>query len=265
MAVRLSGAGVLVTRPAEQAEHLCALIESAGGRAVRLPALAIEPLEDGETQRQLLAEPWDLLIFISRNAVVHGGPLFPSGELPSAARIAAVGQATARALSEAGRAPDLVPAGRYDSETLLALPELADMRGQRVLIVRGDGGRALLGETLAQRGAEVRYAEVYRRVAPSADVGALVARWSHEVQIAMATSDEVLQNLVALVGPVGRAALVATPLIVVSERTGELARRLGFASVRVAARADDEAILEACGAVAAHLGEYRGEYRGESR
>jgi uroporphyrinogen-III synthase len=247
----LAGRGVLVTRPAAQAERLCALIEAAGGRAIRLPVLDIEPAADPAPLRRLLAERWDLLIFVSRNAVEQALPLLPGGALPSGPRLAAVGRATAEALAGAGRAPDLVPAGRYDSETLLEMPELADVRGWRVLIVRGEGGRTLMRDTLAGRGAEVVYAEVYRRVLPSSDVDALVARWDEQVAVTMATSDEALRNLLTLVGPAGRAALLATPLVVVAERTADLARQLGFGEVGVAARADDESILAACGALAA--------------
>jgi uroporphyrinogen-III synthase len=61
--------GVLVTRPAAQAEGLCRLIEAAGGRAIPFPAIAIQPVNDQGTARRLLAEPWDLMVFISRNAV----------------------------------------------------------------------------------------------------------------------------------------------------------------------------------------------------
>ncbi|AGA90154.1 uroporphyrinogen-III synthase [Thioflavicoccus mobilis 8321] len=243
---RLAGRGVLVTRPAAQAERLCGLIEAAGGRAIRLPVLDIEPAADPAPLCRLFAERWDLLVFVSRNAVELALALLPAGRLPTGPRLAAVGRATAEALAAAGRGPDLVPAGRYDSETLLALPELADVRGWRVLIVRGEGGRALLRDTLASRGAEVAYAEVYRRVLPSVDVGTLVARWDEEVAVTMATSDEALQNLLTLVGPAGRAALLATPLVVVAERTGELAGRLGFGEVAVAERADDGSILAAC-------------------
>lgn len=242
----LSGVGVLVTRPAAQAEGLCHLIEAAGGRAIRFPAIEIQPAGDAQALRGRLAEPWDLLVFVSRNAVEHAQALFPGGRLPHGPRLAAVGRATAEALSRAGRPAGLVPAGRFDSESLLALPELADVRGWRVLILRGEGGRALLGETLAVRGAEVAYAEVYRRVLPSLPVEGLRARWRAEVAVAMATSDEVLQNLVRLLGSAGRSLLLATPLVVVSERTKTLAHELGFARVRVAERADDEAILAAC-------------------
>jgi len=241
----LGGLGVLVTRPAGQAEGLCRLIEDAGGRAIPFPTIAIAPVADPEPARQRLAQDWELVIFVSRNAVEQALPLCPGGRLPGTRRLAAVGAATAKALAEAGGAPDLVPAGRFDSESLLADPALAEVSGWRVLIVRGAGGRTLLADTLRARGAEVAYAEVYRRALPAADVAGLLARWDDEVQIVTATSGEVLDNLLALVGEGGRAVLLATPLVVVSERTAAAARGLGFQHVEVAERADDESLRAA--------------------
>ena len=66
------------------------LIEAAGGRALRLPGIAIRPTQDPAEAARLLAADWDLLIFVSRNAVEHGLPLFPAGRLPAAATVAAV-------------------------------------------------------------------------------------------------------------------------------------------------------------------------------
>ena len=240
----LAGRGVLVTRPAGQAEPLCRLIESAGGRAIRFPTIAIEPTNDPEA-RALLGESWDLLYFVSPNAVEQALALVADGAWPRVERVAAVGRGTARALTAAGRAPDLVPNDRYESEALLEMPELADMRGRRVLIVRGEGGRALFAQTMTERGAEVRFAEVYRRVRPSVDVAPLLARWCEEVDFVMATSDEVLLNLAELLGQEGRAPLLATPLVVIAERTAQTARDLGFQTIRVAERADDESIVRA--------------------
>lgn len=247
----LAGRGVLVTRPAAQADGLCDRIAAAGGRPIRLPVLAIAPAADPTSLRPLLAEVWDLLVFVSRNAVEQALPLFPDQRLPTAPRLAAVGQATAEALIAAGRAPDLVPSDRYDSETLLASPALADLRGQRVLIVRGNGGRALLGETLAARGAEVVFAEVYRRVLPAVSVEDIIPDWRRDVAITIATSDEVLRNLITLARPVAGEGLFQTPLVVVAERTRELAREFGFTRVAVAARADETSLVAACEALVA--------------
>lgn len=241
----LAGRGVLVTRPRAQAAGLCDLIVAAGGRAIAFPTIEIEAAGDAERARGLLAAPADLLFFASRNAVDYALPLLPGGVLPTRPRLAAVGQATAAALTAAGRAPDLVPAGRYDSESLLALPALQELAGLRALIVRGEGGRPLLGETLRARGAEVAYAEVYRRALPEVQPATILAGWEREVQFVTATSGEILDNLLRMLGAAGRDRLLATPLAVVSERTRQEALRLGFARVELAERADDSALVQA--------------------
>lgn len=250
----LEGRGVLVTRPAGQAETLCDLIRAAGGHPIPFPTLEIAPVTDPGPARDLLAQPWDLLVFVSRNAVTAALGLVPdpaeAGTWPQARRLAAVGRATAIALTAAGRAPDLVPAERFDSETLLALPGLSGIAGARALIVRGEGGRALMGEVLAQRGAEVHYAEVYRRVCPRIDPRDLLKRWHAEVHLLTATSDEVLLNLHQILGSAGLPLALATPLVVISERTAQTALGLGYQGVRVAERAEDTAILEALCALA---------------
>ncbi len=242
----LGGRGVLVTRPADQAEPLCRLIEAANGRPIPFPTIEIIPARDPRAAQDLLAQPWDLMVFISRNAVEHAVRLTPAAAPWGKARLlAAVGRATAIALGDAGRPPDLVPGERYDSETLLALPELARPLGWRVLIVRGEGGRATLADTLAARGAEVTYAEVYRRARPEVDAGPLIARWPSEIHLVTATSDEVLLNLHAMLGDAAARLLGTTPLAVLSERTGLRARELGVARVAVAQRADDQALVGA--------------------
>jgi uroporphyrinogen-III synthase len=189
------------------------------------------------------------MVFVSRNAAELAleltGGMPGAGTWPGARRLAAVGRATAAALESAGRPPDLVPTERFDSEALLALPDLAGLAGGRVLIVRGEGGRALLGEVLSERGAEVHYAEVYRRVCPQGGPGDLIDRWPAEVHLLTATSDEVLLNLHRMLGPEGVAPALGTPLVVLSERTAQTARDLGYRRVRVADRAEDGAILEA--------------------
>lgn len=239
---KLAGCGILVTRPAGQAEGLCQLIEAAGGQAIRFPTIAIEPTADAHAAA-LLTDSWDLLYFVSPNAAEQALALVPNGQWARVTWVAAVGRGTAQVLAAAGRAPDLVPNDRYESEALLAMPELADMRERRVLIVRGAGGRATFAATMAERGALVQFAEVYRRVKPTLDPAPLLARWSDEIALVMATSDEVLLNLVEMLGAAGRERLLATPLVVIAERTGQTARGLGFAVVKVAERAEDAAIL----------------------
>ncbi|HET9680094.1 MAG TPA: uroporphyrinogen-III synthase, partial [Gammaproteobacteria bacterium] len=166
----LSGCGVLVTRPAAQAPTLAEAIEAAGGSALLFPVLVIEPVP-------LAIDPppeADWYIFISPNAVKHGWPLVAAQA--ANARIAAIGPGTAQALTQLGHPADVHPQ-KGDSENLLAASVLQSMEGQRVVIVRGDGGRELIAETLKQRGAQVGYLEVYRRALSSESTAELNAAW----------------------------------------------------------------------------------------
>lgn len=242
---RLGGRGVLVTRPTAQAEGLCRRVEEAGGVPIGFPTIEILPAADPDAARRLLAESWEVVIFISRNAVEYALTLLPERGLAPGVLIAAVGKATASTLAAAGLAPHLVPAGGFDSESLLALPELTRVQGRRVLIVRGEGGRALLGDELSRRGADVRYAEVYRRGVPDVDVAPLLPGWRTSVGYVTVTSDEVLENLLQLVGPAGRTWLLTVPTVVMSERGAATAMELGFRTVAVAEETSDEGIVEA--------------------
>ncbi|MEN8174636.1 MAG: uroporphyrinogen-III synthase [Pseudomonadota bacterium] len=242
----LSGLGVLVTRPVDQAEGLCQAIEAGGGRAIRLPAIAIEAMPDTAGAAALLASAYDFqrIIFISRNAATHGIPLLPEGFQPTPdVQLIAVGEATAQTLAARGIGPVALPE-RSDSEGLLALAELRQVNGLKILIVRGEGGRSMLADTLTARGARVDLAEVYRRVLP--DVSAAAARvlegWDNEVQAVTATSGEVLANLCRLLKQDPR--LFDTPLVVVSQRNLDDAVRRGFNRVFNAGGASDEALVK---------------------
>jgi uroporphyrinogen-III synthase len=246
----LQGVRVLVTRPRDQAEELSQLIESEGGEAIRFPA--IEIAEPADTQALLAAidrlDKFDLAIFISPNAVIRAMKLVNAhhGAWPRNVRIAGVGRGSARELKRFDIGNVIVPAGRFDSEALLALPELQRVTGLRIVIFRGEGGRELLGDTLKSRGANVEYAECYQRMRPRADVTPLLHRWARgEIHIVCLTSVDGLRNLFDMLGPAGQPWLARTPVIVVSTRMAEVCRELGFKTdPLVASQASDEAILE---------------------
>ncbi|HYQ92370.1 MAG TPA: uroporphyrinogen-III synthase, partial [Candidatus Competibacteraceae bacterium] len=75
----------------------------------------------------------------------------------------------------------------------------------------------------------------------------LLQYWKRgEIQAVIATSNESLQNLLVMVGAAGRPWLLATPLVVISERVRSLALQLGFSRPPLLAReASDTAIVEA--------------------
>ncbi len=170
----------MVTRPRDQAAGLAALIEAAGGRAFLYPAIEIEELPDPASAVRAIGnlEQLDLAIFVSPTAVRKSFELIKKmrAAWPASLRAAAVGQGSRDELQRHGIQSVLAPESGADSEALLVLPELAAVAGKRIVIFRGEGGRELLGDSLAARGAKVEYAACYRRARPRIDVGPLRLR-----------------------------------------------------------------------------------------
>ena len=245
----LQGVAVLVTRPEQQATPLCRLLESRGATAIRLPALQIKPAGD---RRELMAavnpiEAFDLIIFTSSNAVRFGASLLGQHR---DLQVAAIGPATARALDQAGIRVTVAPAHGFDSENLLAHPELERAAGRRVLIVKGTRGRELLQEQLAGRGAQVILAEVYerRRATPGMErLAALeTAFGAGEIQVITATSVEIAASLLELATPALRREFDRVHWLVPSARVGAALRERGVtARILQADSAEDHDLVAA--------------------
>ncbi|MEO1766628.1 uroporphyrinogen-III synthase [Thiobacter aerophilum] len=231
----LAGLGILVTRPAHQAQHLAERIRAAGGEPILFPVLEIVDVADLAPLNALIdhLDQFDLAIFISPNAVAKAMNLILARRtLPASLAIAAVGQGSARALKERGVHAVIAPTGRFDSEALLELAPLKAVQGKRVVIFRGEGGREHLAEVLASRGARVEYAECYRRARPQGESARLLHLWARGALHAITvTSSESLHNLFELVGKLGQQWLRATPLFVPHERIAQAARTLGLSHV----------------------------------
>jgi uroporphyrinogen-III synthase len=243
----LAGVGVLVTRPAQQAASLCHLLEAEGATTFPFPTVEIVPVPDlSELLARLQAlVPFDLAIFASANAARLGGAILG---LQPRLNVAAIGPATARALEHAGL-PVSIPMNRaIDSEGLLR--SLEPVTGQRVLIVKGTGGRDLLEHELLRRGASVAVAEVYRRARAhpaTTEIVRLESRFArHEIQVVTATSVEIAESLFALVSPALRAELARAAWVVPSERVRGSVRALGAAhEPLLAASAEDQDLVAA--------------------
>lgn len=247
----LAGRGIVITRPVDQAQALATLLSRNGARPIVVPAIEIQDLEDSSALNAAIdaLDGYDLAIFISPNAAAKGCEAIRARRnMPSRLRVAAVGGGTAAALKALGVRAVISPHEGADSESLLRVPELQNVAGARIVIFRGVGGRELLRETLIARGAQVDYAECYRRVRPEIDVASLLQSWNAgDIDAVVVTSSESLRNLHDLLGPGGRARLAATPVFVSHARIAETARELGMQDVVIAAPADEgvmSALLE---------------------
>ncbi len=199
----LKGVGIAITRPLGQAQKLNKLVIEEGGKPISFPLIDIVPLADytqfDETINDLADYDW--AIFISSNAVQNGMPrvLSKYNPLPPHLRFAAIGPVTAHELVEMGCVKVLIPENRFDSESLLNLPEMQQVQGQRVMVFRGVGGREVLAETLTARGAQVTFAECYRRINSQSSSLPLENLWRiGECQAIVVTSSEAMRHLLQM-------------------------------------------------------------------
>ena len=166
---------VIVTRPAAQATEWVQRLRLLGVDALTLPLIGIAPADDLDAVRAAWARLGEqrLLVFVSPNAAEHFFAVRPVGAAwPSHTLAASTGPGTSQALLRLGIPPEqlIEPAAdapQFDSEALWTQLATHDWRGARVLIVRGDGGRDWLAETLRSRGALLAHLAAYRRVTPS--------------------------------------------------------------------------------------------------
>lgn len=233
---------VLVTRPAHQADKLCQMIEARGGKTLRLPLLSIVPVPQTGVVRRTLesARDWHWWIFTSVNAVQHARNL---GVETWPKNLAAVGPATAAALEATGLAV-ATPLGAYSSEGLLELAQFQQLNDQRILIVSGEDGLAVLAPALRERGARVEMAEVYRRVALPYD-GERVSEMLRVSDVIVITSGQALEHLVRLTPEPMRKALLQKQLVVPGPRVVEKASELGFKALITPEKMSDAGIVSA--------------------
>lgn len=235
---------VIVTRPAAQAVGWVDRLRAAGHDAVALPLIEIADAADPAPVRAAWSrlDELRLVVFVSPNAAERFMAARPEGrDWPAGTRAGSTGPGTSQSLLDRGvPAASLVEpaadAPQFDSEALWARLAGDDWQGARVLIVRGDGGREWLAETLGARGAVVEHLAAYRRCRPVMD-GAQRAVLAQalsdpDAHVWLFSSSEAIDNLEALAGPGAdwtRSRAVAT-----HERIAGRAQRLGFLQVALA-------------------------------
>lgn len=244
---------VLVTRPAEQARELGERLLQAGFRPVYAPLLEIQPFPEPDThQRQLLLDlcHYDHVIFVSRNAIRHGMDWIEDfwPQLPTGIHWYTVGSSSAALLESYGIVVRL-PETEMTSEGLLALPGLQQVNGERVLIVKGEGGRQHLRDSLELRGARVDELPVYRRACPDYLEGEFAGLIVGEgVEFILVSSGEALDNMVSLLRGAALDSVRRRRVVVPGARVAELAREAGFSEIIEADNATDDATLQALAA-----------------
>lgn len=240
---------LLLTRPAEDCAALAQTLGAQGVFSHCMPLLAIEALDETPEQRSAFADlqRYCAVIVVSKPAARIGLQLLaqhgaPTPDLPWFS----VGAATAAVLAEQGLGVHFPDLGD-DSEALLALPALQQAiaaPAPRVLILRGEGGREFLAESLRSQGVSVDYLPLYRRVLPQYAPGELSRQVRAErLNGLVVSSGQGFQHLLQLAGD-DWSALARLPLFVPSPRVAEQARAAG-AQIVVDCRGASAAALQA--------------------
>ncbi|MEM8498430.1 MAG: uroporphyrinogen-III synthase [Pseudomonadota bacterium] len=156
----LKGLPILLTRPDAQATEWAQQLLALGAQVQHIPTLAIEPLP-GPVHIETMLSKADFGVFVSANAAIALAAAQQAQGLTLPLVWHCIGKATEKRASELGFT--VYPNDAIDSETLLQLEIMRNVSGKRCVIVRGQGGRTKLGDTLRSRGVNVEYCELYRR------------------------------------------------------------------------------------------------------
>ncbi|MEY4474716.1 MAG: hypothetical protein RL248_483 [Pseudomonadota bacterium] len=242
---------ILVSRPSPAGEELVSRLRALGRVAWHAPLIDFSSGSDLPKLPALLhnMQAGDLVFALSQNTIRYANPMLKRNNLswPTQLSYYAIGRTTALALHTASRLHVTYPPMGETSEMLLSLPDLQNVSGKKVLLLRGNGGRELLGQSLAERGASVTFCECYQRSPVYYNGSEQSADWQRAgVDILVITSGEMLQQIYTLVPDYYRSSwLLRCRLIVVSDRIATLAAQMGWSDIRVAENADNDALIRA--------------------
>ncbi len=234
---------VLITRPEKSGRVLAQNLAQLGIPTLCQPMFDYQKTANSEQVRILLRSlPQPILIFVSTAAVEFADKIIPLKQWPHT-NVITVGEATTMTVKKMGLAA-IFPQ-QQDSEGLLALPELNEVENQTIVIVRGNGGRELLAETLQQRGANVHYIESYQRIWRTFEKN-ICQQWRiKQINCIVITSNALLESVVHLLDKSDDFWQNTCLWIVASKRIADNAKKLKLQNVINANGASDQAITAA--------------------
>lgn len=241
----LAGCYVISLRPVGAHGAIRRAAAAHGARVLALSPWKLMQCDDAATRSDLRsALACERVLFTSPAAVPAAAALHPL-RARRGQRWFAVGAGTAAALHGAGIAEVEAPQ-RMDSEGLLALPGLRDVRDVSIGIVTAPGGRDRIAPALRRRGAQVVRADVYARVAVPLSPRAVAALRTLNAPTWLAlSSGEALEQLLAELPADAQAVLQRAHVVAASARLAQRAQAHGFADIVIAASARPQDLLAA--------------------
>ncbi len=183
----LIGKRIVVTRTRKQAGSLSDGLRVLGADVFELPTIRIDPPEDllGFARLVQDAHTYDWIVFTSPNGVESFFDVFykiyKDARSIGGARIAAVGPGIEKKIKEYHLAVDLMPEKRFVGEGLVeAFKKEGSVENQKILWVKAERTREIVGKSLTEMGAILDEAVAYRTVKETEDVSGSRARFERE-------------------------------------------------------------------------------------
>jgi uroporphyrinogen III methyltransferase/synthase len=239
----LRGVSVAVTRARAQASGLARRLQELGAEVIQAPVIRTQPIVDS-LQATLDPSPYDLICLTSANGVealfgrLDDG-VHPPGDARALAhaRIAAIGEGTARALAAHGIVADVLPE-RAVAESLAQA--LAGLPVRRALVASARDARPLLGEALRAQGAQVDVLALYETLAEPLSAGQL--RAVQAADYVTFTSSSTVRYFLQAAGSAGVSA--TTRIVSIGPITSETLREHGLEAHVKADRHDVDGMVE---------------------
>lgn len=241
---------VLITRPDERGQQLLEMLAEQHIFAIHQPLFRVEA---GRELPQLPSaisalKTGDCVFAVSKNAVdfAHQTLMATGFAWRSDVQYFAVGQTSANYFASQTEQAVRYPLKFANSEGLLDLPEMQDLSGKTVLILRAESGREFFAEQAALRGADVKILECYQRIALIQDISDKISLAKRAgIDTIVATSSDIVAMLVAQTREEDRPWLFECRLIVVSQRTARDAEQLGWQAknITISNKADNASLL----------------------
>jgi len=201
----LSGKRIVITRTRKQASALSSKLRALGAQVIELPTIRIEPPNDLRSFAELVqdAHIYDWIVFTSANGVEAFFEIFfklyDDVREIGAARIAAIGPATAQRVKDFHLHVDLQPEEFVAEAVVKEFQKQGSIENLRILLVGAEKTRDVLLKELSALGAIVDQAFAYRTVPETRDTTGARRQLAKEgADLITFTSSSTVENFLAL-------------------------------------------------------------------
>jgi uroporphyrinogen III methyltransferase/synthase len=201
----LLGKRIVVTRTRKQASALSNKLRALGAHVIELPTIRVEPPTDLREFAELVQDShvYDWIVFTSANGVEAFFDIFfklyDDAREIGAARIAAIGPATAQRVKDFHLRVDLQPDEFVAEAVVKEFEKQGSIENLRILLVRAEKARDTLPKELSGLGAIVDEGFAYRTTPETRDTSGARRRLAQDgADLITFTSSSTVENFLAL-------------------------------------------------------------------